>query len=376
MRYDLQKVGAALSRQELSSRPADFWRYRELLPLTNTSTRLTLDESFSPVIPCPDLGHAVGISNLIIKDESTLPTGSFKSRGMAVALSMARDAGITKAAIPTAGNAGSAFAAYANEAGIEAYVFMPADAPQQNQRDVLTNGARLFLVDGLISDCGRIVVQGEEAARWFNMATLREPHRLEGKKTMGLELAEQLDWTLPDVIVYPTGGGTGLIGMWKAFEEMEALGWIREGQRPRMVAVQSAGCCPIVRAWESRTDFCAPFENARTMAAGLRVPYTAGDFLILDILRGSNGTAVAVEEDLIPSWMEMGRSSTGLSIGAESATCIGAAFRLRETGWLKGSERVVMFNCGADRSALDDGPMDVPKIDPDLPVDWDRIVNQ
>ncbi|MBT8401537.1 MAG: threonine synthase [Rhodothermia bacterium] len=365
-----------LSREKLRSRTPDLWRYRELLPLTALSTRVSLNESLSPLVACEELARTTKIRKLFIKDESVLPTGSFKSRGMAVALSMAREAEITKAAMPTAGNAGSAFAAYAREAGIDAYVFMPADAPHWNQQDVMESGGRLFLVDGLITDCGRIVAEGEAHIAWFNMATLREPYRLEGKKTMGLELAEQLGWTLPDVIIYPTGGGTGLIGMWKAFEEMDALGWIPQGQRPRMVAVQSAGCCPIVRAWESRSDFCAPFDNAHTMASGLRVPYTAGDFLILDILRRSNGAAVAVEERLIPSWMTLGQTTTGLSIGPESATCIGALIRLRETGWLKADERVVIFNCGADRSKSNPDPINVPIIDPNRAIDWDRLLNR
>src|SRR5262249_18600522 len=257
---------------------------------------VTLGEGLTPLLPCPRLGHELDLDRLWIKDESQLPTGSFKSRGMSVAVSMARHLGLGRLAIPTAGNAGGALAAYGARAGMEVFVFMPEDTPIINQIEAHLCGARVFLVNGLITDCGRIVREGTDAMGWFDMSTLKEPYRLEGKKTMGLELAEQFGWRLPDVILYPTGGGTGLIGMWKAFQELSELGWLASGKMPRLVSCQSDGCAPIVRAYEEGKRLAEPFPNAHTSASGLRVPAAVGDFMMLDAIRASGGCAVAGRE--------------------------------------------------------------------------------
>ncbi|RME21238.1 MAG: threonine synthase, partial [Candidatus Zixiibacteriota bacterium] len=270
VRYDLDKVKAASFKESLRDRPKDMWRYRELLPPGNDTEIVSLGEQMSPLVPSARLGRRFGLKHVWIKDESHLPTGSFKSRGMAMAVTMARSFGITRVAVPTAGNAGGALAAYAARAGMEAFIFMPADTPMVNRYEAALFGAKSFLVNGLITDCGRIVGEGKERFGWFDMSTLKEPYRIEGKKTMGLELAEQFDWDLPDVILYPTGGGTGLIGMWKAFNELKTLGWLHSDHLPRMVAVQSDGCCPIVRAFEQGERFAEPFADPATVATGLR----------------------------------------------------------------------------------------------------------
>ena len=327
----------------------------------------------TPVLPCPRLGDALGLRNLWVKDESLLPTGSFKSRGQTVAISMCRQFGIRRVAIPTAGNAGGAMAAYAARAGIEAFVFMPSDTPLANQVEAALAGAKVFLVNGLINDCGRIVREGADKLGWFDISTLKEPYRVEGKKTMGLELAEQLGWELPDVILYPTGGGTGLIGMWKAFAELRALGWLRTEKLPRMVAVQSDGCCPIVRAFEQGSRFAEPFADAATVASGLRVPAAVGDFMILDAVRESGGTAIAVEEERIIPWMRQGIAAEGISFCPESAACIGAAEKLAASGWLAPDERVVLFNCAASQKYPHLARLDLPVIDDPDKVDWNRL---
>ncbi len=322
----------------------------------------------------PALGSGgFGLANFWVKDESLLPTGSFISRGQTVAISMCRQFGIRRVAIPTAGNAGGAMAAYAARAGLEAYVFMPRDTPLVNQVEAVLAGAKVFLVDGLISDCGRIVRDGTGPMQWFDISTLKEPYRVEGKKTMGLELAEQSGWELPDVILYPTGGGTGLIGMWKAFAELRDLGWLKSAKLPRMVAVQSDGCCPIVRAFESGTRFAEPFAGAHTVASGLRVPSAVGDFMILDAIRASGGTAVAVEEGRIIDWMRRGIASEGIAFCPETAACIGAAEKLAAMGWLGRDERVVMFNCAAAQKYLHVIQLNLPGIRDARAVDWDRL---
>src|SRR6516164_5377621 len=287
VRYNISAVGASLKPEQLGVRVSSLWRYRELLPLPRDQEAVTLGEGMTPLVPCPRLGRALGLANLFIKDESQLPTGTFKSRGMTVAVSMARYFGLKRLAIPTAGNAGGALAAYGARAGIEVFVFMPEDTPRINQMEAYLAGARVYLVNGLITDCGRIVREGAERMGWFDMSTLKEPYRLEGKKTMGLELAEQLGWKLPDVILYPTGGGTGLIGMWKAFAELTELGWLRGKRLPRLVSCQSDGCAPIVRAFEQGKRFAEVVTDARTVASGLRVPSAVGDFMILDAIRAS-----------------------------------------------------------------------------------------
>ena len=290
-----------------------------------------------------------------------------------MALSMARRFGVRRVAIPTAGNAGGAAAAYAARAGMEAYVFMPEDTSLINQYECLASGARTYLVDGLINDCGRIVREGKEAMGWFDLSTLKEPYRLEGKKTMGLELAEQSDWVLPDVILYPTGGGTGLIGMWKAFQEMAALGWIAEGPRPRMVAVQSAGCAPIPRAFDRGERFAGSFENAATIASGIRVPEAVGDFMILDAVRESGGRAVAVEEERLREWMFLAMASEGLAICPEAAACIGALESLAEEGWIRPDDRVVVFNTGAAQKYPESMCQPVPRLELGQSIDWERM---
>lgn len=373
VRYDLAAAGKALNRDMLRDRPPTMWRYRELLPPERDESIVTLGEGMTPVLPCQRLGDRIGLKNLWIKDESQLPTGSFKSRGQAVAITMAKEFGIRRVAIPTAGNAGGAMAAYAARAGMEAYVFMPDDTPTINQYEAHLAGAKVFLVNGLITDCGKIVRAGIDTMGWFDISTLKEPYRIEGKKTMGLELAEQLGWRLPDVILYPTGGGTGLVGMWKAFHELLELGWLNDQKLPRMVSVQSDTCCPIVRAFNAGEKFATPFENARTCASGLRVPAAVGDFMMLDVIRQSRGTAIAVEDGRIPEWMRLAVSSEGIAVGPESAACVGAAQQLAATGWIAPHEEVVIFNCGAAQKYPDVIAAELPHIDRHQPLDWERI---
>jgi threonine synthase len=373
VRYDLDAIAKVLTKDKLRERPPTMWRYRELLPPGQKDSIVTLGEGMTPLIAVPRLGQQLGLSNLWVKDEAQLPTGTFKSRGQAVAISMAKELGIKRVAIPTAGNAGGAMAAYAARAGLEAYVFMPEDTPEINQFECAIAGAKVFLVNGLIDDCGRIVSAGSERMDWLSVATLKEPYRLEGKKSMGLELSEQSSWQLPDVIIYPTGGGTGLIGMWKAFQELRALGWLESESMPRMVAVQSDGCCPIVRAFEKGERFASRFENAATIASGLRVPAAVGDFMILDAIRESNGCAVAVDEKRIREWMRLAASKEGLSVGPEAATCVGAAGMLAESGWIRADDRVVIYNCGASQKYPDAMRTTLPRIDIHKPIDWERV---
>ena len=344
-RYDLPAIRATSKREDLGGRGKSMWRYRELLPAA-ASAVVTLGEGFTPLLPARRLGEELGLTNLWIKDESANPTGSFKARGMAAAVTMARVLGARKLAAPSAGNAAGALAAYAAQAGMEAYIFMPRDVPPANRQECELTGARVNLIDGLITDCGRIVAERKAAEGWFDVSTLKEPYRVEGKKTLGYELAEQLNWELPDVIIYPTGGGTGLIGMWKAFDEMEQMGWIGS-RRPRMVTVQATGCAPIVRAFEEGKRFADEFPNAATTASGLRVPKAIGDFLILDALRASGGTAVAVTDDeLIEATREIG-ASEGIFCAPEGAACLPALKKLISAGNVKLTERVVLFNTGS-----------------------------
>ena len=375
VRYDLPSIAKSVDRDTISRRSSDIWRWRELLPVQAESSIVSLGERMTPLLKSPRLGKALGLPNLWVKDDSQLPTGSFKSRGQAVAISMANELGVRRVAIPTAGNAGGAMAAYAARAGMEAYVFMPSDTPRINQFEATMAGAKVFLVDGLITDCGKIVRAGKEAMNWFDLSTLREPYRIEGKKTMGLELAEQFGWKLPSVILYPTGGGTGLIGMWKAFQELKELGWLDSADLPRMVSVQSNGCAPIVRAYESGNRFAEPFSPAATIASGIRVPAAIGDFMILDAVRESHGTAVAIDETRIIDWMKLGMSSEGISTCPESATCIGAAMKLREQGWLTPDDRVVIYNCGAAQKYVDVTALNLPRITSSDFNDWDFIAS-
>jgi threonine synthase len=348
VRYDLERAGDTLTKESLSARRADLWRYKEVLPVESEENIISLGEGWTPLLDAARLAQRLGMKAgmLLIKDESQNPTQSFKARGMAAAVSMAKELGAQKLAVPSAGNAAGALAAYAARAGLEAYIFMPRDTPRANVVECEQTGAHVTLMDGLITDCGAEVGRRKELEGWFDVSTLKEPYRVEGKKTLGYELAEQLDWTLPDVVIYPTGGGTGLIGMWKAFDEMEALGWIGP-QRPRMVTVQSSGCAPIVRAFLEGKRFADEFPDAATVASGLRVPRAIGDFLILDALRASGGTAIAVtDEELLAAVSEIG-ASEGLFVAPEGAACLPALRKLLEAGEVGKDERVVLFNTGA-----------------------------
>jgi threonine synthase len=346
VRYDLERAKMTLTKDSLAGRRPDLWRYREVLPVQDDKNIVSLGEGWTPLLHTPRLGKRVGIHELYIKDESQNPTQSFKARGMATAVSMAKELGATKLAVPSAGNAGGALAAYASRAGLKSYIFMPRDTPQANVVECEKTGAHVTLMDGLITDCGAEVGRRKEKAGWFDVSTLKEPYRVEGKKTLGYEVAEQLNWELPDVIIYPTGGGTGLIGMWKAFDEMERMGWIGS-RRPRMVTVQAAGCAPIVRAFEEGQRFADEFPDAATTASGLRVPKAIGDFLILDALRNSGGTAVSVtDEELIAATKEIG-AAEGIFCAPEGAACWPALRKLMETGEVNRRDRVVLFNTGS-----------------------------
>jgi len=346
VRYDLGRAAATLTKESLRGRRADLWRYREVLPVEREENVVSLGEGWTPLLRAERLGAKLGMKELLIKDESQNPTQSFKARGMAAAVSMAKELGASKLAVPSAGNAAGALAAYAARAGLEAHIFMPRDTPRANIVECEQTGAHVTLLDGLITDCGAEVARRKEAEGWFDVSTLKEPYRVEGKKTLGYELAEQLGWELPDVIVYPTGGGTGLVGMWKAFDEMEQMGWI-DGRRPRMVSVQAAGCAPIVRAFEEGERAAREFADAATVASGLRVPKAVGDFLILDALRASKGVAVAVtDEELLAAVGEIG-AAEGLFAAPEGAACLPALRKLLERGEVKRDERVVLFNTGA-----------------------------
>jgi len=344
--YDLERAATTLTRDSLAGRQANLWRYREVLPVDDDRNILTLGEGMTPLLAANRLGPQLGMSNLFIKDESLNPTASFKARGMAVAISMAKELGVKKLAVPSAGNAAGALAAYAAKAGIPAFIFMPNDTPPANIIECRQMGAHVELIDGLITDCGKIVAERKAAEGWFDVSTLKEPYRVEGKKTMGYELAEQMNWELPDVILYPTGGGTGLIGMWKAFDEMERMGWIGS-RRPRMVTVQAEGCAPIVKAFAAGANAGADIPDAHTVAAGLRVPKAVGDFIMLDILRKSGGTAVSVtDEELIAAVKEIG-SAEGIFAAPEGAACLPALKKLLSRGEIISTDRVVLFNTGA-----------------------------
>ena len=346
VRYDLDAAARTLTKESLDGRRSDMWRYREVLPVENDDHVVSLGEGLTPLLRSENLGRELGIDELYIKDESQNPTQSFKARGMSAAVSMAKELGAKKLAAPSAGNAAGALAAYAARAGLECFIFMPRDTPRANVIECEQTGAHVTLMDGLITDCGAEVARRKDAEGWFDVSTLKEPYRVEGKKTLGYELAEQMDWQLPDVIIYPTGGGTGLIGMWKAFDEMEQMGWIGP-RRPRMVTVQASGCAPIVRAFRDGTRHADEFQNAATVASGLRVPKAIGDFLILDALRASGGTAVDVtDEELIRAVREIG-AAEGVFCAPEGAACLPALRKLMNRGEVKASDRIVLFNTGA-----------------------------
>jgi threonine synthase len=344
-RYDLKKAAQTLTKEALKERPASLWRYEEVLPVQRDDARIMLGEGWTPLICAGTLGNEIGCPNTLIKDESLNPTGSFKARGLVMAVSRAYELGAKELAIPSAGNAAGAMSAYAAAAGLPAHVFMPADVPMTFRVECAQLGANVTLVDGLITDCGVKVREGAQQYGWFDVSTLKEPYRIEGKKTMGYEIAEQLGWTLPDVIIYPTGGGTGLIGMWKAFAEMEEMGLIGS-KRPRMVTVQSTGCAPMVRAFEEGTEFAEMWKGARTVADGLRVPAAVGDFLILNALRESNGTAISIPDEEMIHYAKVMGKHTGIFPAPEGAATLAAQIHLLEQGWIKPSETVVLFNTG------------------------------
>ena len=355
-RYDLDAVASRLSREELASRPAGMWKWRELLPLPEGAEPVSLGEPETPLIPLDGLGLRRGVRAPVVKDEGRLPTGSFKARGMAAAVSMAKHFGVTRIALPTNGNAGAALAAYAARAGMESLVICPAETPEINIRETAAYGAEVIVADGQIDECGRIVGEGAARGRWFDCSTLKEPYRLEGKKVMGLELAEQFGWELPGVIFYPTGGGTGLIGMWKGFEELEKIGLIGS-KRPRMIAVQAAGCAPMVRAWEEGEEFAQRWEGAATMATGIRVPKAVGDFLILRAVRESGGAAIAVEEEAIMEAVDDAARLDGMLLCPEGGAVLAAWHQALDRGLIGKQEQAILFNCAngnkyplADRS--------------------------
>jgi threonine synthase len=371
VRYDLDGVRQALSGEALTARPQSLWRYREMLPVRRPENVVSLGEVVTPLLPLPRIAKRLGGGEILVKDEGRLPTGSFKARGLALAVSMAKELGVTTMAMPTNGNAGAAMAAYCSRSGIKAYVFCPDDTPAVNVREIAIQGAEVFLVDGLIDDCGKLVSEGERSVGWFNCSTLREPYRIEGKKTMGIELAEQLGWEMPDVIFYPTGGGTGIIGMWKAFAELEEIGWIGP-KRPRMVVVQAAGCAPMVRAWQDGAEHAPRWENAHTFAAGIRVPQGIGDFLILRAVRESGGFATAVTDEAIAeAWGEVA-AEEGLLLCPEGAATYAAYKDALADGRVGPGERVVLFNCASG--------LKYPMPDAGRPlklgsaIDWSRIV--
>ena len=345
-RYDLELARREFSKEKLTNRESTLWRYKEMLPVVNQQFRLSLGEGFTPLINTSRLGKEVGMKNVFIKDEGLNPTTSFKARGLCLAISKALEFGIKEVSIPSAGNAAGAMSAYAALAGMKSFVFMPKDVPQPFINECKALGAEVTLVDGLITDCGKLAAEGVKKFGRFDVSTLKEPYRIEGKKTMGYEVAEQMNWSLPDVIIYPTGGGTGLIGMWKAFDEMEKLGWINS-KRPRMVTVQSTGCAPMVKAFDDGKEFAEMWIGAKTIADGLRVPAAVGDFLILRAIRESKGTAIAVsDEEIFESTNLIGRTE-GIFAAPEGGATLAALRNLLKNGWIKNDESVVLFNTGS-----------------------------
>jgi len=361
VRYDLDKARDNWSREWLAGSPASMWRYAPVLPVGMPESVVSLGEGFTPLVRADRLGKALGAKNLWIKDEGVNPTGSFKARGLSCAISMCVELGIKKVAVPSAGNAASATAAYAAAAGIECHIFMPRDVPQSNFIECKAMGAHVTLIDGLISDCGRIVAERKQAEGWFEVSTLKEPYRIEGKKTMGYELAEQFRWELPDAIFYPTGGGVGMIGMWKAFDEMEHLGWI-SSKRPKMICIQVEGCQPVVRAFEQGTPRSEFWQNAHTVASGLRVPKPLGDFLVLDAVRESGGTAIAVsDEEMLDAGIELA-SMEGMFAAPEGAACVAGLKKLLASGFLKPEERIAIYNTGSGLKYLEAYSTRFPRI--------------
>lgn len=370
--YDLAAVRRAVAPADLARGPASLWRYRALLPVRREEQIVSLGEGWTPLLAAARRGPFADFERLTIKDESANPTGTFKARGMSAAISRAKELGAGSVALPSAGNAGAAASAYAARAGLPCYVFLPADTPAPVVGECIAYGARVYLVKGLIDDCGRLVARGAAERGWFDLSTLKEPYRVEGKKTMGYEVAEQMGWTLPDVIVYPTGGGTGLVGMWKAFAEMEALGWIGPG-RPRLVAVQAAGCQPVVRALEAGAPASQRFANAHTVASGLRVPKPLGDYLILRVLRESGGRAVAVtDEEMLRAQRELAEHQ-GILAAPEGAATWAGLKKLKAAGWVTGREGILLYNTGSGVLYPELLPVDAPVLDPNEPRALDAV---
>ncbi|MBN2335833.1 threonine synthase [Candidatus Bathyarchaeota archaeon] len=372
-RYDLEAVKEEVTRRELVSREATMWRYWELLPVKQRRNVVCLGEGWTPLTYTPRLGDEIGLKDLWVKDEGIIPTGSFKARGLSMAISKAKELGIKRVALPSAGNAAGSMAAYGARAGMEVYVFMPKDAPKVNMVECQVVGAKVVLVDGLITDAGKLVKGGMEEMGWFNVATLGEPYRVEGKKTMGVEVAEQMDWKLPDVIIYPTGGGTGIIGMWKVFDELEELGWIGS-ERPRMVSVQAEGCAPIVRAYEEGNKESTFFPNATTKAAGLRVPKALGDFLVLNAARESGGLCISVTDEEIMDSVRQVSETEGLFACPEGAATLAALKKMLSAGDVDRDERVVLFNTGSGLKYTDLFTVDAPVVDPAKPFDYKSLL--
>ena len=350
--YDLDKARDGLTKEQIAAGPSSMWRYGPLLPVTDPANIVSLGEGLTPLVATPRLGERLGVDKLWVKDEGQNPTGTFKARGMACAVSMAKELGVTKLAAPSAGNAGGAMASYGAAAGMEVNVFMPKDVPEANYIECMMSGANTTLVDGLISDCGKIVAERKDAEGWFDLSTLKEPYRIEGKKTMGLELAEQLGWRVPDAIFYPTGGGVGMIGMWKAFDELEQLGWIGS-KRPKMICVQADGCAPIVKAFDEGKEDSVFWENAATLASGLRVPKAIGDFLVLRAVRESGGTCIAIsDQDLLDAGVWLAEAE-GLFVAPEGSACIAALDQLLKNNFLKKSDEIVIYNTGTGYKYLE-----------------------
>lgn len=366
VRYDLERMKREWSRDAVAARPADLWRWRELLPVRRNADIVSLGECETPIVPLPRSGGA----HVLVKDEGRLPTGSFKARGLVMAVSMAKALGVRRIAMPTNGNAGAALAAYASRCGIETVILCPEDTPEANVREIALQGGRVWRVNGLIDECGAIVAEGAREGRWFDLSTLKEPYRIEGKKTMGLELVLQLGWRVPAAIFYPTGGGTGLIGMWKAFDELEALGWIGP-ERPRMYAVQAAGCAPIVRAFDQGVDHADRWEDAHTIASGIRVPRAIGDFLILDAVRKSGGRAIAVEDSAIEKAVADAAAQDGLLLCPEGGATLAAYRTALDAGWVAPDEEAVLFNCATGLKY----PMPAVErfLDRHRPIDFDAL---
>ena len=368
VRYDLEALKGAIDKETMAKRTEGLWRYHEFLPVRQPENVVSLGEVMTPIVPLDELAKQPG--TLLVKDEGRLPTGSFKARGLTLAVSMAKELGLEHLAMPTNGNAGAAMAAYAMRGGLRSTVFCPEDTPDVNVREIALQGGEVYRVNGLINDCGKIVGEGKEAVGWFDLSTLKEPYRIEGKKTMGLELAEQLGWELPDAIFYPTGGGTGMIGMWKAFAELEAIGWIG-AKRPKMIAVQASGCAPIVKAFEDGSEHADLWEGAHTVAAGIRVPVAVGDFLILRAVRESGGFAIAVDDEAIMAARDRVARETGLLLCPEGAATFTAYEQALADGRIAAGDRCVLYNC-ATGLKYPMPPMD-RALDRHQPIDYARF---